>query len=150
MSGSSATLTTTHLPQLRATLDEWHEKQPAPKPFTSPMQDFASRLSDDNAVGVKQGKDIVVAFRTRPPLPNEAEEKFHASESKEEATSEGQTTAELSKVEFCSGVTAVSAEPGTFVCHVPGFKVRTVKQISIISRAQGVLVVWTDSYAQDL
>lgn len=114
------------------------------------MQDFASRLSDENAVGAKDGKDIVVAFRTRPPLPNEAQEKFHASESKEEDTPEGQTTAELSKVEFCSGVTAASAEPGTFVCHVPGFKVRTVGYTSVISRAQSVSVVWTNSYTQDL
>ena len=83
--GSSAALTTTHLPQLRGTLDEWREKQPAPKPFTAGRQDLATRLADENAVGAKEGKDIVVAFRTRPSLPNEAEEKFHAVETKEEA-----------------------------------------------------------------
>ena len=129
--GSSAALTTTHLPQLRATLDEWREKQPAPKPFTAGRQDLATRLADENAVGAKEGKDIVVAFRTRPSLPNEAEEKFHAVEKKEEAAAaEGQGTkqAEVAaeqpvKIEFCSGVTAASAEPGTFICHVPGFKV---------------------------
>lgn len=127
--GSSAALTTTHLPQLRATLDEWREKQPAPRPFTAPRQDLATRLAVENAVGAKEGKDIVVAFRTRPPLPDEAAEKFHTLETKEEAaagdqdTEQSDATPELpAKVEFCSGVTAASAEPGTFICHVPGFK----------------------------
>ncbi|EKM53632.1 uncharacterized protein PHACADRAFT_186255 [Phanerochaete carnosa HHB-10118-sp] len=129
---SSAALTTTHLPTLRALLDEWSAKQPPANPFASPTQDMANRLSDEKA-GELHGKDIIVAFRTRPPLPNEAEEKFHASESKESAPVEGQGTeggeekgevvAEaVTKVEFCSGVTATSAEPGTFVAHVPGFK----------------------------
>lgn len=125
---SSAALTTTHLPTLRALLDEWSQKQPPTKPFVSAVQDIATRLADDKT-GEMRGKDIIVAFRTRPPLPSEAEEKFHASEGKESSAAggegEGKAAAEVAvKVEFCSGVTPTSAEPGTFVAHVPGLKVR--------------------------
>ncbi|GJE94690.1 kinesin motor domain-containing protein [Phanerochaete sordida] len=125
---SSAALTTTHLPTLRALLDEWSAKQPPAKAFASPSQDIASRLEDEKA-GEVRGKDIIVAFRTRPPLPDEAAEKFHASEDKESAVvggdgedKAGDAAEEPAKAEFCSGVTATSAEPGTFVAHVPGFK----------------------------
>ena len=158
--GSSAALTTTHLPHLRASLDEWREKQPALKSFTTPKQDLASRLAEETAVSGKQGKDIVVAFRTRPSLPNEAEEKFHALEAKEKPAAETQsenaeqaevTLAEPIKVEFCSGVTAASAEPGTFVCHVPGFKVCSLRLYSRDRRLMHTfLVVRTYSYSQIL
>lgn len=125
---SSAALTTTHLPTLRALLDEWSAKQPPAKPFVSPMQDIASRLAEEKA-GEVRGKDIIVAFRTRPPLPNEADEKFHVPEAKEagvgdaEGEQKGETAPEAPEtVEFCPGVTAANAEPGTFVAHVPGLK----------------------------
>lgn len=120
---SSATLTTTHLPILRASLEEWRQKQPAATPFTSPLQDISARLTEGKPEGEEPAKDIVVAFRTRPPLPNEAADKFHASEGEDDAVGEGEEAAEAPKVEFCSGVTARSAEPGVFVAHVPGWKV---------------------------
>jgi kinesin family protein 2/24 len=64
---------------------------------------------------------MIVAFRTRPPLLNEAADKFHANPDAKEALvdAEGQTAA----VEFCAGITLTSAEPGVFVAHVPGMKV---------------------------
>ncbi|KAJ7820427.1 P-loop containing nucleoside triphosphate hydrolase protein [Mycena leptocephala] len=63
---------------------------------------------------------MIVAFRTRPPLLNEAADKFHANPDAKEALvdAEGQTAA----VEFCAGITLTSAEPGVFVAHVPGMK----------------------------
>ena len=125
---SSASLTTTHLPTLRGLLDEWRGKQSVSAVFTAPMVDIAAKLAEKSATGAAQGKDIVVAFRTRPPLPNEAAEKFHAYETKdtdsEGVEDEGQTQhAEAASVEFCAGVSVKNAEPGTFVAHVPGHKV---------------------------
>ncbi|KAK0462516.1 P-loop containing nucleoside triphosphate hydrolase protein [Desarmillaria tabescens] len=55
---TSATLTTTQLPRFRRLLEEWAAKQP-------PATGFTPRAS----------KDVVVAFRTRPPLPGEATSK---------------------------------------------------------------------------
>lgn len=129
---SSAALTTTHLPRLRAQLEEWQQKQRAPSPFKTLLSDIATRALQDS--GGVRGKDVTVAFRTRPPLPDEAEEKFQAYESKDEpaaAPSDGQLqegegeevpATEPGKVEFCAGVTVTDAEPGTFVAHVPGYK----------------------------
>ncbi|KAJ7587026.1 P-loop containing nucleoside triphosphate hydrolase protein [Mycena floridula] len=93
---SSATLTTTHLPQLRSILKEWQAEQ-APSIGFRPM------------VAPEIAKDVVVAFRTRPSLPNEAAEKFRAEDNSDD-------------VEFCAGITVTSAEPGIFVAHVPGMK----------------------------
>jgi kinesin family member 2/24 len=138
---SSASLTTTHLPTLRKLLDEWRERQPPAKPFVSPLLDIPAKLARENPEGGAQGKDIVVAFRTRPPLLNEAE-KFTALEGKEEDAAAAENAllevedespqarndapddaAGPQKVDFCAGVTVKSAEPGTFVAHVPGWKV---------------------------
>jgi kinesin family protein 2/24 len=60
-------------------------------------------------------KDVIVAFRTRPSLPNEAGEKFHGDPDAEDASE--------APVEFCSGISVISAEPGVCVAHVPGWKV---------------------------
>ncbi|KAJ7782514.1 P-loop containing nucleoside triphosphate hydrolase protein [Mycena maculata] len=109
---SSATLTTTHLPTLRTILDEWNQKRPATKGFPVPVAEL--RQSPDAS------KDVIVAFRTRPPLPNEAADKFHADPDAKDASvdADGQVAA----VEFCAGITVTSAEPGVFVAHVPGMK----------------------------
>ncbi|KAJ7049968.1 P-loop containing nucleoside triphosphate hydrolase protein [Mycena amicta] len=104
---SSATVTTTHLPKLRTLLDEWNEKRTPTKGFAVPLSEIKPATKDAS-------KDIIVAFRTRPPLPNEASEKFHANPDAEDAPTE--------PAEFCAGVTVASAEPGVFVAHVPGMK----------------------------
>ncbi|KAJ7646606.1 P-loop containing nucleoside triphosphate hydrolase protein [Roridomyces roridus] len=101
---SSATLTTTHLPQLRTILDEWNAKRPTTKGFSVPLEQFQ--------YAPNASKDVIVAFRTRPPLPNEAADKFHAEDD----------APETGPVEFCAGITVTSAEPGVFVAHVPGMK----------------------------
>ncbi|KAH7101556.1 P-loop containing nucleoside triphosphate hydrolase protein [Auriculariales sp. MPI-PUGE-AT-0066] len=101
---SSAALTMIHLPRLRVILDEWRAAQP-------PANGFATSLQD---VKGKDLKDVIVAFRTRPPLPNEAAEKFQA---------EGGAEEEAAPIEFCSGITITSAEPGVFVTHTPGMNV---------------------------
>jgi kinesin family protein 2/24 len=94
---SSATLTTTHLPQLRIILDKWNQTR-------TPSTGFS-----DIPIAENVSKEVIVAFRTRPPLPNE---KFQSQDS---------PAAE--SIEFCAGITAISAEPGVFVAHVPGMKV---------------------------
>ncbi|KAJ6577496.1 P-loop containing nucleoside triphosphate hydrolase protein [Mycena capillaripes] len=99
---SSATLTTTHLPQLRAILDKWNQAHPASIGFP------------EVPLGGNTSKEVIVAFRTRPPLPNEATDKFQPQSDAEDAPAE--------RVEFCTGVTAISADPGIFVAHVPGMK----------------------------
>ena len=134
---SSAALTTTHLPRLRAELEAWRAKQCAPSPFTTPLEDITNRFPQGH--GEVRGKDVVVAFRTRPPLEHEAEEKFHAYEAKdapaaprpflhahhdENENAENDTPPEPVKAEFCAGITVTDAEPGTFVAHVPGYKAR--------------------------
>ncbi|KAI0347911.1 P-loop containing nucleoside triphosphate hydrolase protein [Trametopsis cervina] len=104
---SSASLTTTHLPHLREELEKWRKEQPPCTPFTTPLEDIQAQ----DFTG-QRGKDVNVAFRTRPPLPQEAENKFSAAATEDDAE---ETT-------FCSGVTVASAEPGIFVAHVPGMK----------------------------
>ena len=124
---SSAALTTTHLPTLRTLLEEWRAEQPDPTGFASPSVDISTQLAQEKSA---PGKDIVVAFRTRPPLPDEAEQKFHVANAVDQDVSaadpqEGkdEDATEPERVEFCPGVTVKSAEPGTFVAHVPGWKV---------------------------
>ncbi|EJD43841.1 P-loop containing nucleoside triphosphate hydrolase protein [Auricularia subglabra TFB-10046 SS5] len=109
---SSAALTTTHLPRLRGILEQWRAAQPAFKGFDTEVEALARKLA---ATDLENGasKDVVVAFRTRPPLPNEAAEKFQA---------DGGSAEEANQVEFCSGITVTSAEPGVFVAHTPGMK----------------------------
>lgn len=111
---SSAALTTSQLPRLRAILDEWRAAQPPTNGFKSDVDQLATRLAASSLDG-GASKDVVVTFRTRPSLPNEAAEKFKADGGNEE---------DADKVEFCSGITVTSAEPGIFVAHTPGMKVR--------------------------
>ncbi|KAJ7708965.1 P-loop containing nucleoside triphosphate hydrolase protein [Mycena rosella] len=108
---SSATLTTTHLPTLRKILDEWDQKRPAPTGFPVPLVKIQQALPSNNA-----SKDVIVAFRTRPPLPNEAADKFRAHADAIDAS------ADDGPADFCAGITVTSTEPGVFVAHVPGMK----------------------------
>ncbi|KII93427.1 hypothetical protein PLICRDRAFT_100491 [Plicaturopsis crispa FD-325 SS-3] len=101
---SSATLTTDHLPRLRALLQEWQDKQPAPTGFADTTDDHAR----------ERAKDVIVAFRTRPPLVHEAQQKFKGNTSEESESGE--------RVDFCAGISLQSADPGVFVAHVPGMK----------------------------
>lgn len=123
---SSAALTTTHLPRLRNELEEWRKKQRAPSTFVTPLSDITNRFLQER--GEVRGKDVIVAFRTRPPLEHEAEEKFKAYEGKDSTadTTEDSAPEEPAKVEFCAGITVADAEPGTFIAHVPGYKVRAL------------------------
>ncbi|KAJ7932096.1 hypothetical protein B0H13DRAFT_2307948 [Mycena leptocephala] len=76
---SSATLTTAHLPQLHIILDKWNQTR-------TPSTGF-SDIPTENV-----SKEVIVAFRMRPPLPNE---KFQSQDS---------PAAE--SIEFCAGITA--------------------------------------------
>ncbi|KAJ7433736.1 P-loop containing nucleoside triphosphate hydrolase protein [Mycena latifolia] len=96
-----------HLPHLRALLGKWNESRPASEGFSSevPPAEDAS-------------KEVIVAFRTRAPLPNEAA-KFHADPDAKDAPGNAESA------QFCAGITAISADPGVFVAHVPGMKARS-------------------------
>jgi kinesin family protein 2/24 len=140
---SSAALTTTHLPTLRTLLAEWEQAQP-------PSTGFQTAL--DAKVSPESLKEIFVAFRTRPPLPNEAAEKFTASEAEEpvdstderaipgatESIEEGldKVIAKLGVSEeetnYCRGVSVPSAEPGVFVVHTPGYKVGSKQEDMVL------------------
>ncbi|PBK95319.1 P-loop containing nucleoside triphosphate hydrolase protein [Armillaria gallica] len=102
---TSATLTTTQLPHFRSLLEEWLAKQPPATGFSVPFEDIAKTP--------KVSKDVVVAFRTRHPLPGEAVGKFQST------PADGEDDV---PVEVCIGITVKSAEPGVFVAHVPGMK----------------------------
>jgi kinesin family member 2/24 len=129
---SSAALTTTHLPRLRTLLQEWEQKQPALKGFVTPIKNGSEDLNDsadglqitlgDN--GSKQSKDVIVAFRTRPPLENEAANKFKGNPDQDAESGAGgaETVKELG-IEFCAGISLPNSEAGVFVAHVPGMKV---------------------------
>ncbi|KAK0475560.1 P-loop containing nucleoside triphosphate hydrolase protein [Armillaria novae-zelandiae] len=102
---TSATLTTTQLPHFRNLLKEWLVKQPPATGFSVPFCDIAKTT--------RASKDVVVSFRTRPPLPGEAANKFHSTPADGE---------DDMPVEVCLGITIKSAELGVFVAHVPGMK----------------------------
>ncbi|KAK0225394.1 P-loop containing nucleoside triphosphate hydrolase protein [Armillaria fumosa] len=103
---TSATLTTIQLPHFRSLLEEWLAKQPPATGFSVPFEDIAKTT--------RASKDVIVAFRTRPPLPGEAVSKFHST------PADGKD--DVPTVEVCLGITVKSAEPGVFVAHVPGMK----------------------------
>ena len=129
---SSAALTTTHLPALRKFLHEWQAKQPVPTDFAS-FVDGAARGEGT------LDKDVLVCFRTRPPLPDEVKSKFTASVER---------TSDL-EVEFCAGISVPSAEPGRFIAHIPGMKV-SFQSIGIDRYAEESAVEWADLSTQDL
>ncbi|TFK50819.1 P-loop containing nucleoside triphosphate hydrolase protein [Heliocybe sulcata] len=122
MAAASATSITSNLPLFRSLLSDWSAKQPPPKGFTTTTEEisevFDKRLSDKASGLYETGKDVLVTFRTRPPLEDEAAEKFKAVVDSEE----GQEVQVQEKVEFCEGITLASAEPGVFVAHVPSVK----------------------------
>ncbi|KAJ7803795.1 P-loop containing nucleoside triphosphate hydrolase protein [Mycena olivaceomarginata] len=115
---TSATLTTTYLSTFRTILDEWNLnrlKTSPTKGFRVPLVELHQSPPSKDAL-----KDVIVAFRTRPSLPNEAADKFHPDPDAKDAPVD--EDGQLPAVEFCSGITVTSAEPGVFVAHVPGMK----------------------------
>ncbi|EED85294.1 predicted protein [Postia placenta Mad-698-R] len=124
---SSSSLSTTHLPRLRDELAQWRAEQPTDSGFKSSLEDISNKLTNLNSLTVAPNKDIFVAFRTRPPVDEEANKKFALPQSAEESNSDttnasnsGNATVQGSA--FCYGITATSAEPGKMVAHVPGMK----------------------------
>jgi kinesin family protein 2/24 len=127
---SSAALTTTHLPRLRTLLQDWEQKQLALK---GQQRNGSEDLNDSSADGLqitlgdngsKLSKDVIVAFRTRPPLKNEAADKFKGNPDQNAESGEG--GAEIVKelgIEFCAGISVPNSEAGVFIAHVPGMKV---------------------------
>jgi kinesin family member 2/24 len=84
------------------------------------------------AGGEREGKDVIVAFRTRPPLDREfarfdqekaAVEVQDGKDDGEEKKELPQVDEKLLKESYRPGISTVSAEPGVMVAHVPGMKV---------------------------
>jgi kinesin family member 2/24 len=125
---SSAALTTVQLPRLRALLADWEKKQAPAKPFSTSQQDIQARFNETLVSGVAasddaESKDVIVAFRTRPPLENEAATKFGVAAEGDNSSTENADNGSSGMVEFCAGITLASAEPGVFVAHTPSMKV---------------------------
>jgi len=149
---SSAALTTTHLPRLRTLLHDWEQKQLALKgQQRTGSEDLNGSSADglqftlgDN--GSKLSKDVIVAFRTRPPLKNEAADKFKGNPDQDAESGEGgaETVKELG-IEFCAGISVPNSEAGVFIAHVPGMKVGLLcisfEWLNLFS----FLVVWPDA-----
>ncbi|EED82646.1 predicted protein [Postia placenta Mad-698-R] len=152
---SSSSLTTTHLPRLRDELAQWRAEQPTDSGFKSSLEDISNKLTNLNSLTVAPNKDIFVAFRTRPPVDEEANKKFALPQSAEESNSDttnasnsGNATVQGSA--FCYGITATSAEPGKMAAHVPGMKTgsgktytmeaiehRVARDLFLVARAMG-------------
>lgn len=142
---ASALLTTSNLPRFRKMIVDWEAKQTPPTGFSTPLSSLGlsslesaadiAQGSDSGMVQGRESKEVLVAFRTRPPLPGEAEEKFQSLESMvykgaplgEVAAAKrkqrDEEEAELAKIKFCPGLTVRSAEPGVVIAHVPAMKV---------------------------
>jgi kinesin family member 2/24 len=108
---SSATHTTANLSFYRNLISQWEANVPK-----------ASQVHESNfpsTGSMRDGKEVIVAFRTRPPLEGEADSKFGIKH-------DLSTEEKPEHVEFCPGVGVQSSEPGVMVAHwhVPGQKVR--------------------------
>lgn len=125
---SSAAHTTANLPLFRNLITEWELNQP-------PVRGF----STDASASQREGKDVIVAFRTRPPLENEARNKFEGDaklkfEDEMNGVVDGVAGSEANTpivVDFCPGISVRNAEPGLVVAHVPGMKVRWLRYASM-------------------
>ncbi|EJD50162.1 P-loop containing nucleoside triphosphate hydrolase protein [Auricularia subglabra TFB-10046 SS5] len=94
--------TSAALPILRGLLAEWKQERVS----DTDLDDF----------GPIEDKDVIVAFRTRPPLEGETavfDPSQVADEQDEDSTPEAPTA------EFLAGVTVTSARPGVMYTHVP-------------------------------
>lgn len=144
---SSATNTTSNLARFRSLIAEWETKQPPPRVFSSATAGADVPSTGEPLAGSqREGKDVVVAFRTRPPLPREAEEKFIADPNRvfmddKSAQEKGDganvnllVEREVLAVEFCPGISVRSADPGVMVVNVPGMKVSL--QLSVVSTSR--------------
>src|ERR1700761_1347018 len=119
----SAQQTTAKLSFFHKLVAEWETKNANTSGFAE---------EGDVVGGERDGKDVVVAFRTRPPLDQEFErferEKAEVevpSGSEEGATAGGGQSKEEGSLKdtYRSGISVVSAQPGVMVAHVPGMKV---------------------------
>ncbi|KDQ13304.1 hypothetical protein BOTBODRAFT_160588 [Botryobasidium botryosum FD-172 SS1] len=134
---SSAAHTTANLPLFRRLVSEWEAASQASQPTSQSGKIEPSR---DDSFARRSGKDILVAFRTRPPLPEEARCKFTADENiyansrmNEEVgpqatgavAAEGGTSEAPEPdldAEFCPGISVPPGVDGKMVAHVPGMK----------------------------
>ncbi|KZT03926.1 P-loop containing nucleoside triphosphate hydrolase protein [Laetiporus sulphureus 93-53] len=131
MAASIAALKASSLPDLQAKVVGWRQKQQPDPGFKTSLTDISNQLTSGNVLDEVEGKDVYVAFRTRPPLENEFQANFATLESEDEENAEDPTRwsdkgSESHAPEkftiFCPGVTLTSSEPGEFVAHVPGWK----------------------------
>lgn len=102
---------TAQVSRFSALIEQWKNKQPQVKGFTRPLSEVGPGVD-------RSGKDVIVALRTRPPIPSERE-RFILTPS-EESAEPGKDEAAF---DFCIGVDVRNAEPGKMVAHVPAMKV---------------------------
>lgn len=115
MSISAASITA-RLAYFQSLVSKWESRQPAPLPFPS----SADTLKGGSE---REGKDVVVALRTRPSLDSEAK-RFQPDDAETAAIQpSGEDGVASPSSSFCTGITVRSAEPGVMVAHVPGMKV---------------------------
>lgn len=107
----SAVNITAQVSRFSSLIDQWKAKQAPPKGFTRP-------LSQVEPGADRSGKDVIVALRTRPPIPSER--------SRFIAPNDGanvEASSDAAAIDFCIGVDVRGAEPGKMVAHVPSMKV---------------------------
>lgn len=109
-------------------IEQWKSKQPQGKGFTRPLSEVGPGVD-------RSGKDVIVALRTRPPIPSE-HERFILTTPEES----DQAGADDPAFDFCIGVDVRGAEPGKMVAHVPAMKVSSSTSSYI---AEGPLNVLT-------
>lgn len=125
-------------------IEQWKNKQPQVKGFTRPLSEVGPGVD-------RSGKDVIVALRTRPPIPSERE-RFIPTAPEEGAKSSGDESA----FDFCIGVDVRSAEPGKMVAHVPAMKVSLKRNFFWSPRAFEssddcpYVVEWSDSHVSSL
>lgn len=96
-----------HLPKVRELIQGWESG--AKSNVKEPIREFAQAATQ---------RDVVVAFRTRPILPGEAE--MLASQVHEE---EGDVKRDP-EFYLCTSISVHCEQPGKMVAHVPSMKVR--------------------------
>ncbi|KAH7105093.1 P-loop containing nucleoside triphosphate hydrolase protein [Auriculariales sp. MPI-PUGE-AT-0066] len=94
--------TTSAIPALRLLLDEWDVDQA--------KLEVSNGTGPDTSLALLKDKDVVVAFRTRPPLADETRMFEGEVEDPEQPSKQA---------EFLRGVTVRTFQPVSFVAHVP-------------------------------
>ncbi|KAI0313289.1 P-loop containing nucleoside triphosphate hydrolase protein [Amylostereum chailletii] len=106
---------TLSLPILRELIDKWHTSQGIATASDETTASHSALEGVDFRQAARENKDVVVAFRSRPFLPEDAA-RFGGDSASDPSTSTSATDA------LCVGVSVVESEPGKTVVHFPNKK----------------------------